>query len=108
MASSCSGLLGVVMIVPVMAMIVVMPVMIVVVLAVIVVHVTRLAVGRIEELRLQFDDAVEVEAPTAEDGLQRDVGLHRPVDGRQGIDAPDARFHGLELGLADEVGLDSA
>ena len=46
-------------------------------LAVLVVHVAGLAVGRVQELRLQLEDAVEVEAAAAEDRLQRHVGALR-------------------------------
>ena len=55
----------------------VVAVVVVVVLAVLVVHVAGLAVRGVQELRLQFEDAVEVEAAAAEDRLQRHVGALR-------------------------------
>ncbi len=70
------------MVVLVIVAVVVVIVMIVIVLAVLVVHVAGLAVGRVQELRLQLDDALQVEAAAAEDRVQRHVGALGAVDRR--------------------------
>ena len=81
----------------------IVPVMVMMVVAMmIVIVVVRLG---LQEGRLDFQDAVEVEGIAAEHGLERHVALHRAMQGGIGIDAADARLDLLQLGLGDEIGL---
>ena len=82
-------------IVVLMVVVIVIPGM--VVIAVVVVHMASLAVGRVQELRLQLEDAVEVEAAAPEDRLQRHVRALRAVDRRQRIQPPQPRLDRLQV-----------
>ena len=74
-------MLNVVMAVVVMMIVaMVMAVVVMIVVAIVVVHMSRLAMGGVEELRLQFDDPVQIEPATAQDRVKRHVGALGAMD----------------------------
>ena len=99
-----------VVIVVVAVMVVVMPMMIVpmhvmIMVAVLVMHVSRLAVRRIEEVRLDLLDARQVEGAAAQDLRQGHIGPFGAMDRRQRVQPPDQAFHLGQLRRGHQVGL---
>src|SRR5262245_43955494 len=58
-----------------------------------------------EEIRLELQDAPEVERALVEDGVELDLARLRAVQPRQGIDRADLVLDRLELFVAHQVGL---
>ena len=84
--------LVVVVLEPVIVVMMVMPVIVVVVVD-------------LEELRLDVENAVEIEGAPLQHIGDLDVAFGRPVQGRVGVDGADARFHLPQLGGRDEIAL---
>ena len=82
-----------------------MGVIVVVVVAVLVMHVSGFAMPGIEEVRLQRDDAVDVEAAASKHLVERHIGALRTVDRRQGVKPAQPRFDLAQFAVADELGL---
>jgi len=59
---------------------------------------------RLEELGVDFDGAVEVEAADVEDAVEGDVGVLSAMNFRDGVDRTDAGLEGREFGGGDEIG----
>ena len=64
-----------------------------------------MVVAALEELRLDVEDAVEVEGVAVEHLGDRDRAALGAMEARIGIDAADARFDLAQIGVADEIGL---
>src|SRR5688572_27329147 len=59
---------------------------------------------RLEELRIEIDGAVEVEAADVQHAVEREVAVLRAMELRDGVDALDALLERVEFGGAHEVG----
>ena len=80
--------------------------MIVMVIVIVIMHVSVrvfMLVPDLEELRLDFEDAVEVECVAAEHLRDRNRAFHGLVESGVGVDGADARLHLVQLSCADEI-----
>ena len=71
----------------------------------IVVDVAGLAVGGVEEFRLQGGDPLQIEPAAAEDGVQGDVGALGVMDLGQGVEAAQPGLDAGQFGGGDKIGL---
>ena len=58
-----------------------------------------------EEVRLDVENAIEIEGAALKHVRNRDVAFLRSMERRVGIDRADARLHLTQFGRADEIGL---
>ena len=64
-----------------------------------------MVVAGFQELRLDVEDAVEVERVAVEHGGERQRAAFGAVQARVGVDAADAGLDLAQVGITDEVGL---
>ena len=76
-----------------------------IVLAVLVMHMPGLAVRRAEELRLQGDDAIQIEPAPAKDRLQRHIGALGPMDRGQRVEPSQTALDHGQIRRRHEIGL---